>query len=234
MNLLSVASPKYNGPQEAHRMLVYFNKADQAHADGLDGRYLPYSYAAHDEAGGYYDFRNDPELIPEVLEDFRPYNDRQAVQTFYQLLKWVNGPTSIFESTDCLLRPASQCETGHGNGAALQITGRLMLIFRDHARNTQPDLMETFSRQLHTELASTDEGWMMGCIGYAKYYAHFTSLGTVPIEGTTTGNELCLGFWAWGNSEDECFDSLDRLFANLQTALERTSEVLKERFDASC
>src|SRR5579862_773029 len=55
----------------------------------------------------YWDFRNHPEQISVVLEDFKPYEHHAAVPRFYELLGWVNGDDSLFESNDCGLRPPS-------------------------------------------------------------------------------------------------------------------------------
>jgi hypothetical protein len=43
-----------------------------------------------------------------VLEDFKPWARYSAIPRFYELLAWLNGDDSIFESNDCGLRPPKQ------------------------------------------------------------------------------------------------------------------------------
>jgi hypothetical protein len=199
-------------------MLIYFDEGEQAHANALPGRYLPYPNVEHDTRGAYYDFRAQPELIDTVLEDFTPFNDRAAIQEFYRLLRWINGPDSPFESTDCLLRPPAANGTPHlGEGASLQIIGRLMIVNRDKVLNTDAMRMNVMGQRFFDAVAKVDPSWRMGAIGYAFYKAHFTELGA--LSDVTTGHELSMRFWGWGNSDEEAFDSLRRLFANLRTAL---------------
>jgi hypothetical protein len=209
-------------------VFVYYDQQDQSNAEQQGGgRYVPYASTPHDPAGSYYDFRAQPVLIDQVLEDFLPYAEWPAVGRFYELLRWINGQESIFESTDCLLRPIAPNITPHlGEGASSQLLGRLMIIYRDHARNTaEADLHRLFST-VHQEIANVDPTWLMGAIGYAPYAAHFTALGAQPMPGTT-GFEMCLRFWAWGNDDAECFANLDRLFANLRAALENADRKLR-------
>lgn len=204
-------------------MLVYHDEGDQRRAES-NARYVPYTFTRHDADGGYYDFVQHPDLIPSSLEDFRPFGDLPAIERFYALLTWLNGPRSCLESTDCLLRPVDSNGTPHlGDGAQRQIVGRLMVIYRDHRRNTFDLQMQILADLFHQEMLKADKGWKMGACGYAFYPAHFTKLGEEPIDGVTTGHELCIRFWAWGNTEGECFQNLDRLFCNLHAAIEAVS-----------
>jgi hypothetical protein len=199
-------------------VIIYFDEGEQAHADALPGRYLPYADVEHDPDGAYYDFRAQPELIDQVLEDFSPFGDRAAVQRFYNLLRWINGTESPFESTDCLLRPPGQNETPHlGGGAALQIIGRLMIVHRDKELNTYPARMMALGTQFAAAVARIDPHWEMGAIGYCFYPTYFTALG--PLSDVTTGHQLSMSFWGWGSTDDEAFANLGQLFGNLQAAL---------------
>ena len=44
----------------------------------------PYKVADYDSNVDYYDFKNQPELIREKLEDFKPYDVQEAIQTFFR------------------------------------------------------------------------------------------------------------------------------------------------------
>ena len=58
-----------------------------------------------DPKAQYYDFQKNPELIEEVLEDFRPYEEHGAIKRFYSMVRWLNGPGSepvaCGNRTDC-------------------------------------------------------------------------------------------------------------------------------------
>ena len=51
-----------------------------------DPRRHPYGSVQHDPEGKYYNFRSNPELITEALEDFTPWARHQAVQALYDLI----------------------------------------------------------------------------------------------------------------------------------------------------
>ena len=65
------------------------------HSTGVDTRTLRNSKSTS---------KAHPDQIPLVLPDFKPWSHYPAIQTFYALLTWLNGPDSIFESNDCGLR----------------------------------------------------------------------------------------------------------------------------------
>lgn len=205
-------------------MLIYFDEDHQGFIDRNGGRYIPYLGTELDEDGAYFDFVSDPLLIPTSLEDFRPYGEKPAVKRFYSLIEWLNGPESVLETTDCLLRPPGENKTLHlGKGAALQIIGRLVFIYRDHSRNVCEIDIARLSDAFETTMRRTDTGWDMGACGYALYHSHFSKLGDEPDIDKTIGAEVCVRYWVWGNDEAECFDNLDRLYGNLDQALRQVS-----------
>ena len=70
-----------------------------------------------------------------MLEDFNPHEDKQAVQTFYDFLRWINGPDSQLETNDCALRegviknPDALFKFSH------KIDGRVEILLRQHEVN---------------------------------------------------------------------------------------------------
>lgn len=175
--------------------------------------YLPEGAVAH------YDFLNSPELIPHVLEDFKPHGGQAGVRKFYRLLKWLNGPRSIFETTDCLLRPPRPNPSpALGGGAPLEVVGRVMLIFRDHQENLDEQATRALQGSFGEEFDKIRAGWAMGCIGISSYRAGFSSLTPEPAEWAI-GRELVLLFWAWGANDTECFDNFGTLMLGVGVAL---------------
>src|SRR6202035_3791230 len=84
----------------------------------------------------YRNFREHPEKISESLEDFKPWEKYPAVAKFYELLTWLNGPDSVFETNDCALgEPAVDRATPPlvrhvFESDPVSIHGRLTLLFR--------------------------------------------------------------------------------------------------------
>lgn len=198
-------------------MESYHDQQDEARRES-QGSIRRHPYAPEGEIA-HYDFTANPDLIPEVLEDFKPHSHRPGVQKFYRLLRYLNGPRSILETSDSLFRGPEPNATPHlGNGAALQVMGRFMVIFRDHNENLNAEAMHGLCMAFREELALIRPGWPMGCIGTAFYWAWFSSLSPVGSEATT-GKELVCLFWAWGNDEAECFDNFGTLMQGVGVAL---------------
>lgn len=102
-------------------------------------RRQPWTTAESDETHRYYNFRTNPELIPEVLEDYKPWSHEPAVQKFYELVRWVNSDESVFESNDCAFhgpKVNSQKDTFHKE---LVCSGRLMFFIRHIPLNLSDD-----------------------------------------------------------------------------------------------
>lgn len=76
----------------------------------------------------YVDFKASPERIEATLGDFAQFADRQAVQTFYALVRQINGADSHLESSDCALG-APSAHRNPNSTLALAIHGRLVLLY---------------------------------------------------------------------------------------------------------
>src|SRR5258708_5105425 len=101
----------------------------------------PWTGSATDPASRYYDFKKHPELISAVLEDFRPWSETLAVQSFYRLLAMLNGGDSPLETNDCAFNePSPNLDSAFGK--RLQCSGRLLILFRDLLRNSERDRVE--------------------------------------------------------------------------------------------
>lgn len=180
-------------------------------------RRLPYTPNEHGFT--HYDFIRDPSLIPNVLEDFVPFKHQRGVQKYYRLLRFLNGPRSVFETTDCGIRPPRENRTPqHGKGAPLEIQGRLMVVFRDHKENLSDEAMHGLRIAFEDELSRVRPDWPMACIGTALYWSWFSTVSEEPCE-EATGRELFLQYWVWGHSENECFDNFGTLMQGVGVAL---------------
>jgi hypothetical protein len=161
----------------------------------------PWSDSVANPAWRYRDLRAEPGLIRTALEDFLPYGELPAIDAFYTLLEWLNGPHCDLETSDCAF-------TGPSGG---ECEGRVIVLFRDHAANTRQRIV-ALVHQLHASLAAMDPAWQGGMIGTTLVPVHYVSTGQ-------DGFQLLISFWAWGQSDVEVMTNLRRAIANLAKAL---------------
>jgi hypothetical protein len=175
----------------------------------------PWSTSVSDPSHRYYDFRERPELITSVLEDFRPWDAYAAVRSFYDLVLWLNGPASPFESNDCAFA-GPEANPDAGFRKRLQCGGRLGLLFRDLRVNTSERAMTRLIEGIHARLAILDPDFPWGAVGTTRLHVDYLDLA----EGGGGGSQLLISFWAWGDEEPEVFENLGRVIAALRRALE--------------
>jgi hypothetical protein len=175
----------------------------------------PWTDAVGDAAARYVDLKASPELIRTALEDFVPWSRYLAVERFYALLAWVNGPGSTIESSDCAFTPP-QANDRPDHAKALVCTGRLMILFRELARNVVPGELAALTLALHRALAPVDPGFEFGAIGTTLVPVHYRELPPAAAHGA----QLMVSFWAWGDSETETMNHLGRLMKHLTRAVQ--------------
>jgi hypothetical protein len=189
---------------------------DYAGPDPHAVRSHPWTVAAENPAARYLDLRADPALIRTSLEDFLPWSDWPAVDTFYSLLEWLNGAGSTLESNDCAFVGPSENPTD-GVPKALEATGRLMILWRKLPLNLSRENVEWLRIALHRSLNETDPGLEYGVVGISVCRVRFVRL---PVSGRKNlGLQLMLSFWAWGDTDEEVMANLARVFRNLWDAL---------------
>lgn len=175
----------------------------------------PWSTSTEHPAHRYYDFRSKPELIPAVLEDFRPWDGYAAIRSFYDLLAWINGKGSPFESNDCAFcGPGENADAGFRK--RLQCSGRLGLLFRNLHLNTSENAMIRLIERIHIRLKPLEPDFAWGAVGTTMLRVDYLELP----EGRAEGSQVLLSFWAWGDDEPEVFENLARVISALREALE--------------
>jgi hypothetical protein len=188
------------------------------YAGGAIGpRSHPWTGAAGDMTARYLDLRAEPALVRTALEDFAPFASFLAVERFYAMLEWVNGPGSALESSDCAFTPPYPND--HADAPqALVCTGRVMLLFRELARNAAPGELAGLRLALHRALAPVDPTFTLGAIGTTLVPVRYLALG----EGGAgvMGAQLLISFWAWGDAEREAMNALGRLMKHLARAVQ--------------
>ena len=180
----------------------------------------PWLGAAANSESQYYDLTKTPAHIRTSLEDFLPWRRFAGVESFYQLLEQLNHPQSALESNDCAF-------TGpHANldltiPKALQCCGRVMVLFRALARNTEARAVAWLNNELLVELSTLDSAFQWGALGTTLVPVRYLALP--EADGQQLGSQLMISFWAWGDREADTMLNLARVIKNLTRALRRVS-----------
>jgi len=164
----------------------------------------------------YYNLKLSPALIRTSLEDFLPWSRYPVVGRFYALLEWINGVTSPLESNDCAFT-APHPNKNPQFRKSLECSGRVMVLFRDLARNLSSHDLLALTDALHNALAPADPYFKFGTVGTTLIPVRYVTL-PAPSDAQL-GSQLMLSFWAWGNTKTESMTNLDRLMKNLSHAL---------------
>ena len=180
----------------------------------------PWSDAVANPDFRYYDLKESPALIRTVLEDFLPWGGFPAVDQFYELLEWLNGPASIIESNDCAFTPPRP-STNPQFRKSLECSGRVMVLFRELARNVAPHGLRALANAFHNALAPADPSFEFGVVGTTLSPVRYRTLpGPARAQ---LGSQLMISFWAFGDNEGETMAHLSRLMTNLSRALRDTT-----------
>ena len=217
------------------------------YADDLtypEPRLHPYAPGAPDQHG-YEDFKANPAAIRTVLEDYLPFGQQRAIQTFYAFLEWINGRDSYLETNDCVLRAPVENKdpTSHH---AIKILGRVVILFRNLSDNASADNARWLCHQFMQKLEAIDPDFpsTSAVLGFTLNPAIQVALskGSWLADGKSfdagpddPGHALHLAatFWVFGDTEADAFQNLDRLFKNLWQASRAISEEIRVAYVAA-
>jgi hypothetical protein len=164
----------------------------------------------------YYDLIGSPEHIRSSMEDFTPWARYPAIETFYGLLERLNHKSSVLESNDCAFDGPHANENA-ASAAALECSGRVMVLFRVLTRNTTTDDVSWLKNELHHALGALDPDFASGVVGTTLVPVRYLSLP--ESDEQQLGTELMISFWAWGDTEADNMRNLGRVLKNLTQAL---------------
>ena len=168
----------------------------------------------------YFDLTATPEHIRTSLEDFKPWAHYAAIEAFYKLLENLNRKGSALESNDCAFEGPHRNEN-RAVPKALECSGRLMVLFRALARNTEKGQVLWMKNELHRALVPLDPNFQSGVVGTTLVPVRYLPLP--KQDGGQLGEQLMISFWAWGNSELENMQNFARLLRSLTTALRKVT-----------
>jgi hypothetical protein len=199
-------------------MKVYRHDDDMAHPS----RARNWVVARSDPSNLYYDFTKSPELIPDVLEDFRPFAPWPAIQEFYTMLTEINGERSQFETNDSAFNGPAASDGARMSGKRLQVSGRVMVLFRDLVLNTRRQNVEWLERGIHSYASGLTPAFEDGLLGTSIMRMHLAELASESQPAA--GYELAVHFWAWGDSDDEVFANLAVVVQNMRESFSRVGD----------
>lgn len=193
---------------------------EYAGAPFSEPRSHPWLDTVHSPDCRYYDLTAEPARIRTSLEDLVPWSHFAAVQAFYTLLERVNHPRSALETNDCAFEGPSPNED-RSQPKAYQCSGRVMVLYRDLARNIDEAQVSWLKNELHHYLSEVDVGFRWGTIGTTLVPVRY--LGLPGSDDQQLGLQLMISFWAWGDDESDTMLNLARLMTNLTRALRHMS-----------
>jgi len=180
----------------------------------LPRRTHPYGGVDSESRGRYYDFKAEPGLIENALEDFVPHRACAGVQTFFALIRHVNRPGGRLETTDCgLAQSLYESRNSPFPDKSGWVGGRLMLMWRNVDRNCQQGEVNRLLKRLKAALRRA-----------GRPYTHIGFVvGPFPTVFCSTGQrgfQVDIEFAMWGDSFEESMGRFSDAVAVIQKAVE--------------
>lgn len=209
-------------------------------------RVHPWTTASDDPNEKYYDVKRTPEVIPAVLEDYRPWDHYDSVKAFYDLLRWINVEDPNFETNDCAFQGPHENPQKDKYQKELVCSGRLMFFFRDLVLNLSRESAsawkafqltgQTPQYQINKQIESIgnrslelleqltrEPAWY--CVAVELYPVFYSEAAT--SEPNKFGYELSFQFWAWGDDESETMDNFGLAVQTMRQCLQTLSAEMK-------
>ena len=186
--------------------------------EGGEPRAHPWKGTTKSDSVNCIDFKVYPEKIRTDLEDWVPYQSAEFTEEFYQLLEWVNGPDSVFESNDCAF-VGREKNTDKQFKFKKRSRGRLMILLRDEHLNCQHENIDWIFNNGMRELSEIDKDFKAGAFGLSFLVTIYSALSPEPMTGAQ-GWQVQFSFWAYGSSDELVDKSLLRVLVNFRAVLE--------------
>lgn len=170
-------------------------------------RTQPWVKTHYTENGGqYYSFRERPEFIRQVLEDFKPFESQAAVRSFYELLEWLNREEGVLETNDCYFRPPSDNPDDQFKFTK-KTHGRIEFFVRKLEANLSDDAVQWVYRMISIYLQVERPDFEAAIFDIAAGATEYLDLPGGQDE--RTGLRFCIYFNAYGNGNAEAWSNLD-------------------------
>jgi len=192
----------------------------------IEARAHPWSVGLNDKSNVYFDFKAYPNLIRTSLEDFKQYENHAFCQTFYELLEWLNGENSFFETNDCAFKSPSE-NIDKQFKYTKRCSGRLMILYRDIYENTQFKSIDWLFNNLMKLLYVRDREFRAGAIGLSIMKTIYKALSPNPNEGGS-GWQIMLSFFAYADNKNISFKNMNRILFNVSKCLFSLNNRIKQ------
>lgn len=179
-------------------------------------RVYPWQLLPTDSSQSYYDFKSNPDKIGTSLAEFLPFNQWDGVDKFYQLLEWLNGNSSILESSNCG-NSGFKATTNSNFHKQIEFSAQLMILYRNSSYNLSGQNMKFLESKAQYYLQSFDVDFEWGVVGTTIVPTKYVNL-PVPDE-KQLGSQLILHLWAWGDSKSEVMENFGRVSIHVKDAL---------------
>ena len=189
---------------------------DQSDLEPGSIRSHPWTVAKADSRSRYHDFKKSPALVRDSLEDFLAWSEWPAIQRFYSIVEWINGPDSVLESNDCAFNGPSANSTPQF-AKTLEASGRLMVLWRALPLNLIRANSDWLTGVLHRHLNENETELEYGVVGITVFPVRYITLP--PGDLQQLGFQVILSFWAWGNDEEEVMANMERTVRGIGAAL---------------
>ena len=170
----------------------------------------------------YINFIEYPEKIRTSLEDWVTHSHEDFAEEFYQLLEWINGDESVFESNDCAYTSPHK-NTDHQFKFKKRCQGRLMILFREHRVNCNDKAINWIFNRTMEELLDHDRDFRAAAIGFSFQDSVYMSLSPEDKKGGL-GWQVNFTFFAYGSSDAIVNRNMLRAIKNLRSALESVNK----------
>ena len=193
--------------------------------DSSELRSHPWTSMQSDQSSIYMDFKKNPKLIRNSLEDLLPLKKWEFVETFYSLIEWINSPVSLLESNDCTFNAAE--ENGDGQYPYVKkCSARLMILFRDIPENCQQRSIDWLIQNILHSVASTKLGFRAGAICLSQNATCYLELGDQPDTGGI-GQQVVITFFAYGKNERRCYESMQQVLSHAHSCLKKVNKKIQ-------
>ena len=178
-----------------------------------------------DDSSVYIDFKKQPKLIRSALEDLVPFKKWDFAEQFYSLIEWLNSPSSLLESNDCVFN-AAEDNPDQQYPYAKKCSARLMILFRDIPENCQEKSIDWLIKKILILVSAMKPGFKAGAICLSQSPTCYLALGDKPDAGGM-GLQVTLTFLAYGKNERRCYENMQEVLAIAQSSLQRVNKQIQ-------
>lgn len=179
-----------------------FHDAEEAKGES---RPHPWKVSAHDPNAKFFDCLKRPDLVRTSLEDFIPYAHQPAIERFFEMVEWMCGPETLWETTESKFWPPSTHSNRFFSQYPITCSGRLVFFCRDHSwqcRHSAWAFDNLLKRLVQREPTPPN-----ACVGVFMFPIQFLSLSEDCCQTAPECRALGVRCYGFGRNDDEVFNA---------------------------